>query len=317
MGWTFKPSPALLSYFLAHISLPWIIRTIRSTWVSFLVSDTDNRVTNIEFQVRDADVSVCTIKDSAREKLTSTEQENSVIRDKIDDNSTTEPLNDECSACMNTVSHIDRHIIIFDTSEWPSKIEKEIGTFSNLLYNAVKQAKEDAQSTLEIKVTACHQSNEFPDLVEVLVYPENKKYFISRSNEEQIQAFARFMVMSPQDSTLYPEIQSTTIPWKKLILVCIHGARDKRCGRAGPLVINKLQAELSRRCISENDIAVRGSSHIGGHKYAGTLIVYPSGHWYGYITPKIIPTLMNCIEKDEILPRCFRGYSNSHQNISW
>lgn len=55
--------------------------------------------------------------------------------------------------------------------------------------------------------------------------------------------------------------------WRKLILVCVHNSRDKRCGRAGPQVIDELNEQLLSRSIV--DITVAGSSHIGGHKFAG------------------------------------------------
>jgi hypothetical protein len=35
--------------------------------------------------------------------------------------------------------------------------------------------------------------------------------------------------------------------WKKLALVCTHGSRDKRCGRAGPIVIAELNRLLAEQ----------------------------------------------------------------------
>lgn len=218
---------------------------------------------------------------------------------------------------MNSVTHIDRHLIICDTSAWAPKLEKEEGTFPYVLYRAIQQAKSDSQSTLEIKVTACQEPNESPDHVTVVfVYPERLRYRISRTDDEEIRSFASMMV-SASLSTLPERYACSEIPWKKLILVCVHGSRDKRCGKAGPMVITKLLAELQKRGVSEEEVAVRGSSHIGGHKYAGTLIVYPTGHWYGFVTPKVVPELLDSIESGKILNRCFRGYSNSNQSIDW
>lgn len=70
------------------------------------------------------------------------------------------------------------------------------------------------------------------------------------------------------------------------ILVCCHGARDARCGDIGPPLAAAL-AEHIRRCgLSSRQFQVFKCSHIGGHKYAGNVIVYcarhPSdGDWYG------------------------------------
>jgi len=34
-----------------------------------------------------------------------------------------------------------------------------------------------------------------------------------------------------------------------------------------------------------NRVRIYKTSHIGGHKFAGNVITFPSGDWYGYITP--------------------------------
>ncbi|KAM1015270.1 hypothetical protein ACFX13_045844 [Malus domestica] len=47
-------------------------------------------------------------------------------------------------------------------------------------------------------------------------------------------------------------------------------------------------------------VFVTACSHIGGHKYAGNLIIYSpgsdgsiTGHWYGYVTPDNVPELLD------------------------
>jgi leucyl-tRNA synthetase len=77
------------------------------------------------------------------------------------------------------------------------------------------------------------------------------------------------------------------------ILICGHGGRDARCGTLGPILQAAFAAELRRRGI-EGQVAQ--ISHIGGHKYAGNVIVYlppgmsgnalaGSGIWYGRVGP--------------------------------
>lgn len=95
------------------------------------------------------------------------------------------------------------------------------------------------------------------------------------------------------------EAQATHIPapepiTKPTILICGHGGRDQRCGILGPLLQSSFRAELARRNV---DADVGLISHIGGHKYAGNVIVYvpPSmkenalhgaGIWYGRVGPE-------------------------------
>lgn len=69
------------------------------------------------------------------------------------------------------------------------------------------------------------------------------------------------------------------------IFVCGHGSRDKRCGVCGPVLVSKLKEEIKLRRLKDQ-IYVHPCSHIGGHKYAGNLIIYSPdsdgrimGHW--------------------------------------
>lgn len=83
------------------------------------------------------------------------------------------------------------------------------------------------------------------------------------------------------------------------IFVCAHGSHDARCGVSGPIVIGKFKEEISARGLGGH-VFVRPCSHIGGHKYAGNLIIYTSnsagevsGHCYGYVTADDVPYLLN------------------------
>ena len=69
------------------------------------------------------------------------------------------------------------------------------------------------------------------------------------------------------------------------IFVCAHGSRDARCGVCGPVLIEKLNEEIELRGLKDQ-VSVWACSHVGGHKYAGNLIIYSPGpdgkimgHW--------------------------------------
>lgn len=69
------------------------------------------------------------------------------------------------------------------------------------------------------------------------------------------------------------------------VFVCAHGSRDRRCGVCGPVLIEKLKEEIESRGL-KNQVFVNACSHIGGHKYAGNVIIYSpapdgkiTGHW--------------------------------------
>ncbi|KAJ3103066.1 hypothetical protein HDU97_010422 [Phlyctochytrium planicorne] len=71
---------------------------------------------------------------------------------------------------------------------------------------------------------------------------------------------------------------------KTLVLVCTHKRRDKRCGVAGPLLIEEIKREVTEKGL-DNEVFCYGVSHFGGHKFAGNLIIYspkfPTGLWEG------------------------------------
>lgn len=98
------------------------------------------------------------------------------------------------------------------------------------------------------------------------------------------------------------------------VFVCSHGSRDPRCGVCGPVLIRKFKEEIKLRGL-HGQVSVSPCSHIGGHKYAGNVIVFSSsingevtGQWYGYVTPDDIPILIEQhIGKGEILDHLWRG----------
>jgi hypothetical protein len=73
----------------------------------------------------------------------------------------------------------------------------------------------------------------------------------------------------------------------KYILVCTHGSRDCRCGDTGGAVVRALREARARRqaeSVGEaqtqwSNIKIMEVSHVGGHKYAANVLVYPNGDW--------------------------------------
>lgn len=110
------------------------------------------------------------------------------------------------------------------------------------------------------------------------------------------------------------------------VFVCAHGSRDQRCGVCGPPVISRFREEVELRGF-QNKVSVSPCSHIGGHKYAGNVIVFGptidgnvTGHWYGYVTPDDVPLLLeHHIGKGEIVDYLWRGQmglSEENQKIA-
>jgi hypothetical protein len=62
-----------------------------------------------------------------------------------------------------------------------------------------------------------------------------------------------------------------------LFLVCTNGARDRCCAEKGRAVASALTAEVDDRAWE--------CSHIGGDRFAGNLVCFPHGVYYGRVSP--------------------------------
>jgi hypothetical protein len=75
------------------------------------------------------------------------------------------------------------------------------------------------------------------------------------------------------------------------LLVCTHRARDARCGALGPPLAAALGALGASAVLT---------SHVGGHKWAGNLIVYGGGHpahghWFGGLSAADAPAFLGAL----------------------
>lgn len=78
-----------------------------------------------------------------------------------------------------------------------------------------------------------------------------------------------------------------------LILVCTHGRRDRCCAIAGVPVFRALHARQPQM--------VWQTSHLGGHRFAATAVVFPAGVQYGRLAPTDVPALLDAVATDTIM----------------
>lgn len=65
------------------------------------------------------------------------------------------------------------------------------------------------------------------------------------------------------------------------LLVCTHAKRDNRCGVGGTMVVDALRAAAH----DQPHVHVLEMSHVGGHGFAGNVLVMPAGVLLGRVTP--------------------------------
>ncbi len=88
-----------------------------------------------------------------------------------------------------------------------------------------------------------------------------------------------------------------------LFLVCTHGKRDRCCARYGRPLYEALRerAGLDR---------VWQSSHVGGDRFAGNVVVLPHGLYYGRVGPGDVDELLAAHAAGSIVLDRFRGRSS-------
>jgi hypothetical protein len=86
------------------------------------------------------------------------------------------------------------------------------------------------------------------------------------------------------------------------LFICTHGTRDTCCGREGV----PAYAELDRLATSTG-VRVWRTSHLGGHRFAPTLLDMPSGHCWGRLERGDLPRVLAGEITDDMLARTYRG----------
>ncbi len=88
------------------------------------------------------------------------------------------------------------------------------------------------------------------------------------------------------------------------IIVCTHGSRDACCGTFGVPIYQHLR-QLAN---TGGSTRVWRSSHLGGHRFAPTLIDFPSGHCWGFVDETIAETILTRSGDPESLREHYRGW---------
>lgn len=111
----------------------------------------------------------------------------------------------------------------------------------------------------------------------------------------------------------YSELSETGLPIAKqektIAVVCGHTQRDERCGVIGKMIHDELEKVIERENL-QDEVEVGYVSHVGGHVYAGNLIIVkPNGlmAFYGMVRPHHIQGIVEkTIKHNEIIDELSR-----------
>ncbi|XVF33857.1 hypothetical protein REPUB_Repub18cG0008000 [Reevesia pubescens] len=209
-----------------------------------------------------------------------------------------------------TVQFHQRHVFLCykNPSVWPARIEAaEFDRLPRLLSATVLARKTDMKKETRLTICEGHDGTETSN-GDVLIFPDMIRY--RKLTHFDVDTFVEEVLV--KDGEWLPGTPEKLEG--SFIFVCSHGSRDRRCGVCGPSLVSRFKEEIELYGL-QGRVSVSPCSHIGGHKYAGNVIIFGSningevtGHWYGYVTPDDVPTLLEWhIGKGEIIDLLWRG----------
>ncbi|KAJ7963600.1 Altered inheritance of mitochondria 32 [Quillaja saponaria] len=214
------------------------------------------------------------------------------------------------SQLVGTVEFYERHVFLCykNPRVWPPRIEAaEFDRLPRLLQAAVVARKSDMKKETRLTICEGHDGSETSN-GDVLIFPDMVRY--RRLTHFDVETFVEEVLV--KDGDWLPGTPETLKG--SYVFVCSHGSRDRRCGVCGPALITRFKEEMELIGL-QGKVSVSPCSHIGGHKYAGNIIIFRSnvngevtGHWYGYVTPEDVPLLLHQhIGKGDIVDSLWRG----------
>ncbi|HEV3407355.1 MAG TPA: sucrase ferredoxin [Gaiellaceae bacterium] len=87
-----------------------------------------------------------------------------------------------------------------------------------------------------------------------------------------------------------------------LFVVCAHGKRDRCCALYGRPLYEDLRAHAEPRSVWQ-------STHVGGDRFAGNVVCFPEGVYYGRVESEDVEALVEAHSSGEILLERYRGRS--------
>jgi len=231
-----------------------------------------------------------------------------------------------------SVTFYTEHVLVHTgTNDWLSRIENDdrfpfMKQLKKLQREEALKPRDNSSQPNAILASNSSFPSTAPGKQVVSVLRAGHHVLVPRSGPEML-----FEALSSRSFSALETVEITEI----CILICGHGERDARCGILGPLLVREFESKLKWNGLrvlgpdvlgdklEANEIGVRVGliSHIGGHKYAGNVIVYVpkaekfmghalsgKGVWYGRVEPRHVQGIIEeTVTKGVIIDELLRG----------
>ncbi len=160
-----------------------------------------------------------------------------------------------------------------------------------------KWMKEQSKVNGKISIRLVSHSGLNHDKVDIFIYPEKLCY--SKVLPEDIPAVLESHFRYG-DTTSFSAAEIE----QDQILICTHGRHDKCCAKFGQELADKMRYHVLKQ---KTSIEVWESSHLGGHRFAPTMLDFPTGLAYGRLTPDEIPNFLASRKEGLVYGPAYRG----------
>jgi len=184
------------------------------------------------------------------------------------------------------------HLLAFvtqDPMQWP-RHAKDYHPFIKELERKVKHKQKIIKTS--IIYDEMNTKKEEDGVFDLLYFDmNNTRVKIRNVKENMIDNVVKYVLDGDVD-----KLELENLVEDNTIFICSHNKNDQRCGFCGPIIFKEFEKLLD----GNNKNNLYHISHVGGHKYAANVIVYPPGNWYGYIKPEDVTQLFLSLTNPDV-----------------
>ncbi|MEM8718467.1 MAG: sucrase ferredoxin [Cyanobacteria bacterium P01_G01_bin.39] len=213
---------------------------------------------------------------------------------------------------IGTAGVADEWLIIEVPRPWKKDVWQEKPEFRPIISILLELEQRNPNLSLRLMAIAPDRKYSQPGKIRVFYYSRLESMFARYEKQEyvvdtsQLISLVKAILLEPKTLKQFERDQQNTTNIREM-LVCTHTQWDTACGRYGTPLYEKLRKSYAPE--SEGELRIWHTSHFGGHKFAPTLIDFPSGRFWGHLKPELLDTLI--YEQGDLtqIKPCYRGWS--------
>ena len=210
---------------------------------------------------------------------------------------------------IGTAGVAEQWLIIEVPRPWKKNLWQEKTAYQGIIKVVIELEKQKHDLSLRLMAIAPDKKYSEPDFIRLFYYLRPEEMFAKYEKHEylvpssQLISLVRAILLEPQKLEQFENNKQKTENIRE-ILVCTHTHHDTACGRYGTPLYQKLKKNYA----SEN-LRIWHTSHFGGHRFAPTLIDFPSGRFWGHLKPELLDLLVYEQGDPRQLEKCYRGWA--------